>query len=341
MTDHVRLASPPSVPMADAAAWHRVVAASMAHDFPGVPAPAPEQIQAQLATPGLDSRRLTWLATASDDVVTGVAALRLFSSPGRDHLAELQLHVDPAHRRRGTGSLLLSAVLDACRADNRRSLITETAADSPGEAFCERSGFSRALTLNHLVLSLADVEWTEVDELADAERPGYRLAGWTGTVPDVLADAFAAAKNAMNDMPVGDLDYGTSQWDADRVRSMAEVVSGRGDTLLTVAAVHEDGSMAGYTEIVLPRGGTARAEQYDTAVVPAHRGHGLGLWVKAAMLRRLRAEHPAVTAVRTDNAEDNVHMIDVNRRLGFGTERRTHEYQLDLPTRPKPTPLTR
>jgi hypothetical protein len=50
------------------------------------------------------------------------------------------------------------------------------------------------------------------------------------------------------------------------------------------------------------------------------------------MLRRLRAEHPHVTTVKTDNAEDNASMLAVNRRLGFEVGRRTHEYQLDLST---------
>ncbi|MEU4270886.1 GNAT family N-acetyltransferase [Streptomyces sp. NPDC026092] len=320
------------VSAAEAHAWHQVVVASMAHDLPGVPTPDPGQIHAQLTGPALGSHRLTWLATGADGTTVGVAALRVFTSPGQEHLAELELHVDPAHRRLGTGSLLLEAVVAACRTENRRSLITTAPADGPGEAFGARRGFRRALTLNHLMLRLDEPARAELLRYADAEHPGYRLTCWTGTVPDGLADAFAAAKNAMNDMPVGDLDYGSVAWDADRVRAMAKVVADRGDTLLTLAAVHDDGTMAGYTEILLPQGAGPRAQQYDTAVVPEHRGHGLGLWVKAAMVRRLGAEHPDVVEIETDNADDNVHMLAVNDRLGFRAYRRTREFQLDVPT---------
>ncbi|MFE9740328.1 GNAT family N-acetyltransferase [Streptomyces sp. NPDC006477] len=322
-----------NVSAADAAAWHQVVAASMAHDLPGVPAPDAGQIHAMLTRPALGSHRLTWLATGADGAPVGVAGLRVFSSAGQDHLAELELHVDPAHRRLGTGSLLLSAAVAACRTENRRSLITTAPADGPGEAFGERRGFRRALTLDHLVLRLDERAGADLERIAEAEHPGYRLAGWTGTVPDDLAAAFAAAKNAMNDMPVGDLDYGSVAWDADRVRAMAAVVADRGDTLLTVAAVHDDGTMAGYTEILVPQGVPPRVQQYDTAVVPAHRGHGLGLWVKAAMVRRLRAEYPSVVEIETDNADDNAHMLAVNHRMGFRSYRRTREFQLDVVTR--------
>lgn len=315
----------------EAIAWHQVVAASTAHDLPGAPTPDPGQIHAQLTKPALGSRRLTWLATGADGVPVAVAGLRLFTSAGQEHLAEMELHVDPAHRRLGTGSRLLSAVVAACRAEGRRSLIVAAAADSPGEAFSERSGFRRALTLDHLMLRFDEMDEAGLRKIADAEHPGYRLTGWTGTVPDDLADAFAAAKNAMNDMPVGDLDYGNVAWDADRVRAMGKVVADRGDTLLTIAAVHDDGTMAGYTEILLPKGAAPRAQQYDTAVVPEHRGHGLGLWVKAAMVRRLRAEYPGVVEIETDNADDNVHMLAVNHQLGFRSYRRTREFQLDVP----------
>ncbi|MFD0418252.1 GNAT family N-acetyltransferase [Streptomyces sp. NPDC127108] len=332
MSEHALLRPLPHVTDADAAGWHRVVAASMAHDLPGVPPPGPEQTHARLTKPALDSHRLTWLAVGADGGPVGVAGLRLFASPGRSHLAELELHVDPAHRRLGTGSRLLAAVVAACRAEGRRSLIVEAAADGPGEAFSERRGFRRALTLDHLLLRLDEVAEADLLKLADAEHPGYRLTGWTGAVPDDLADAFATAKNAMNDMPVGDLDFGSVAWDVDRVRAMAQVVADRGDTLLTLAAVHDDGTLAGYTEIVLPQGAPPRGQQYDTAVVPEHRGHGLGLWVKAAMVRRLRAEHPGVVEIETDNADDNVHMLAVNHALGFRTYRRTREFQLDVPT---------
>ncbi|MEU6987964.1 GNAT family N-acetyltransferase [Streptomyces sp. NPDC046324] len=331
MTTSVHVHPLQHVSAAEAAAWHQVVAASTAHDLPGVPAPDPGQIHAQLTGPALGSHRLNWLATGAAGVPVGVAGLRVFTSPGQEHLAELELHVDPAHRRLGTGSLLLSAVVAACRTENRRSLIATAAADGPGEAFSERWGFRRALTLSHLTLRLDGTDQAELLQVADAAHSGYRLTGWTGTVPDDLATAFAAAKNAMNDMPVGDLDYGSVAWDADRVRAMAAVVADRGDTLLTVAAVHDDGTMAGYTEILLPQGSAPRAQQYDTAVVPAHRGHGLGLWVKAAMVRRLRAEYPGVVEIETDNADDNVHMLAVNHRLGYRSYRRTREFQLDVP----------
>jgi RimJ/RimL family protein N-acetyltransferase len=230
------------------------------------------------------------------------------------------------------GSRLLETVARAARAERRRSLVVEASSDTPGVAFLEARGFTCVLSLSLLLLSVHDAG--DVTEIVHAEHPGYRLTRWLGVVPNELAETFANAKSAMGDMPTGDMptgdmDYGTTTWDIDRVRDMAEVVEKRGDTLLTVAAMHND-TIAGFTELVIPVGDGTRAIQSDTAVVPDHRGNGLGLWVKAAMLDWLRAEWPAVDEIETDNAEDNEHMLAVNERLGFRPLRKTRQYQYEL-----------
>ncbi len=310
----------------DVAAWHGVLAASMARDLPSEPAPTLDHVQGDLTTPGLDSRHLLWTATRGEEV-TGVARLRLFDGSGRSHLGQVAIDVHPGHRRTGVGSRLLDAVASAARAQGRRSLVVEASSDTPGVAFLEARGFTCALSLSLLLLNVHDAG--DVTEIVQAEHPGYALSRWLGVVPGEFAETFATAKSAMGDMPIGDLDRGTVSWDTDRVRDMAEVVEKRGDTLLTVAAMH-GAAIAGFTELVIPVGDGNRAIQYDTAVVPGHRGNGLGLWVKAAMLDWLRAEWPAVGEIETDNAEDNEHMLAVNERLGFRPLRKTRQYQYDL-----------
>jgi GNAT superfamily N-acetyltransferase len=310
----------------DVAAWHDVLAASMARDLPEEPVPTLDQVHGTLSSAGLDSRHLLWTATEGDDVV-GVARLRLFGGSGRSHLGQFTIDVHPAHRRRGVGTRLLDAVAAAARDERRRCLVVEASSDTPGVAFLEARGFACVLSLSLLLLSVHEV--SGIEEIVRADHPGYRLTRWLGVVPGELAETFATAKSAMGDMPTGEMDYGTTDWDADRVRDMAEVVEKRGDTLLTVAALHDE-TIAGFTELVIPVGDGTRAIQYDTAVVPGHRGNGLGLWVKAGMLDWLRAEWPAVAEIETDNAEDNSHMLTVNERLGFRPLRKTRQYQYDL-----------
>lgn len=291
----------------DVIAWHAVVAASVARDLPGEATPTPDQIRDHLT-----GGRLSWVARV-DGAVAGVAALRC-----DDRLAEFAIQVHPAYRRQGVGSRLLAAVAEAARREGSRTLVAEASAS--GGPFLEASGFACVQSLNLMLLKIPDA--SGVEEIVRADHPGYRLVRWLGMVPDDLAETFAVAKSAMGDMPAAET------WDTARVRDMALAVEKRGDTLLTVAALYGD-TIAGFTELVIPAGEGVRVIQYDTAVVPEHRGNRLGLWVKAAMLRWLRADWPYVREIETDNAEDNIHMLAVNERLGFRPLRQTRQYQAD------------
>ena len=64
---------------------------------------------------------------------------------------------------------------------------------------------------------------------------------------------------------------------------------------------------------------TAKAASFthDTAVAAAHRGHRLGLLLKADVMRWLAGAEPQVATVDTWNAASNDHMIAVNERLGY------------------------
>jgi GNAT superfamily N-acetyltransferase len=274
-----------------------------------------------------------WLVRGSKGDPVATAVLRRDTSEAGSHLAEVEMTVHPAHRRLGIGSRLLATVTEAVTAAGCRSLVAEVAAATSGESFLATRGFRPVLRLSHLRLALDDVP-EQIRELPERPHPGYRLTAWSGVVPDPLAASFSAARQGMADMPVGGLDSGPPEWDEDRVRAAAETLARRGERLETVAALAEaDGSVAGYTELVLPADSHFPAQQSDTTVLPAHRGHGLGLWMKAAMLRRLRAEHPDTTEIRANNADDNRHMLAVNTALGFRPRRRTVMYQLSLRAR--------
>ncbi|HEY5837215.1 GNAT family N-acetyltransferase [Streptomyces sp.] len=310
----------------DFRAWHQVEAAALAHDRPGEPVPSQAAVEARLTAAGSRSRLVLWLVRGSGDEPVATATLRLFHE--QRHLARFDVTVHPAHRRLGTGSRLLSTVTGAATDAGCRSLITEVTAGTAAEGFLATRDFLPALRLTWLRLALDEVP-ERVHRLPSAAHPGYRLTSWEGVVPDGLAESLVRAHQGMADMPTGEVDIGEARWDVARVREVAEAVARRGERLLTVAARCEaDGSIAGYTELVLPADAAPRAQQYSTAVLPAHRGHGLGLWIKAEMLRLVRERHPHLTEITTDNADDNRHMLAVNTALGFRPLRRTVLYQL-------------
>jgi GNAT superfamily N-acetyltransferase len=107
-------------------------------------------------------------------------------------------------------------------------------------------------------------------------------------------------------------------WDAQRVREHGVRQQATGRALLTAAAEHvPSGRLVAFTEIQVDPGPAPFAVQEDTLVLRAHRGHRLGLLLKAANIRHLRDVCPDATVITTFNAEDNRPMLDVNEALGF------------------------
>ncbi|MEV7233067.1 GNAT family N-acetyltransferase [Streptomyces sp. NPDC051020] len=281
--------------------------------------------------PGPAAHRLAWLASGPTGAPTGSAFLRLVTTTGQDHLAELELAVHPTERRNGIGSQLLEAAVTTARAEGRSCVTAQVDAGSPGDLFLSARGFRKVLTLTFARLALARADLAALTEIIGEPHPGYRLASWTGTVPDELAETFAASRRAMDDMPMDDTDYGTVSWDVDRVRAVAQVIEKRGDLLYTVAAIDlSNGTIAGFTELVVPGAGRGDGQHYGTGVLPEHRGHGLGRWMKAEAIRQAVECHPDLGGLLTDTADSNRPMRAINDAFGYLPTYKSLLYQLDL-----------
>lgn len=298
---------------------------------------------------GVDAT-LSWLVWDGDSAV-GAAWLRMPSGDRRDGTGRFQVEVLPERRGSGHGidSALLALVREAAAAEGYRRLLTgvrsgrtagtdpaagtdpgtdpgvdtEADADSgtPDEQYLVDAGFTVVAEKRRLLLRVTDCDLEALRTTVKAASEGYTLARWQGVAPADLIGAFAASRAATEEGSDNrPADEGRAPWDEERVRALARDAAGRGRTLLTVAALGSDEQgevVAGFSEIVLPGGGATRARQSDTAVLEGHRGRGLGLWVKAAMLEWLLGAHPEVTEVSTECRPTDGHMIGINERLGF------------------------
>lgn len=254
--------------------------------------------------------------------------------------AEVEVHVIPAARRHGIGAALLrqgeELVADAGRVDiatftqHVLSGIPSGTADSvppsaqhlPDDAdarFARAHGFRLAQVeaMSRADIPLSSVVRERLHAEVDAHACGYRLVTWQ-RCPDDLIDSFAAARARMLvDAPHKGVPVDTVRWDADRVRREEQRWRDAGRPPLVAAAVQETtGEVAAYT-IVLVAQGSATAEQRDTLVLAAHRGHRLGLAVKLANVEALARIASHTQHVLTWNAVENEPMLAINRELGF------------------------
>lgn len=157
---------------------------------------------------------------------------------------------------------------------------------------------------------------------ADAARTSgdeYAVLCWTDRTPAEWLDDLAVLRTRMTtDAPSAGLEEPEDVWTAARVVEEEEAAAGSPRSTFTAVALHRPtGRLVAFTELSVPRE-TARAViQEDTLVLREHRGHRLGLLLKAANLQRVERERPGHPSVLTFNAEENRHMLSVNETIGF------------------------
>lgn len=261
-----------------------------------------------------------WIARVDGAVVGhGVA-----DHPVEDNTdaAHLRGSVHPGVRRRGIGRALMDAALELTRATGRTKVYAGAWRGDSGGPALEAMGFSSAgLGVN--AIRRVDVHgapqglWDRLYDEALAHASDYELVHQVGPTPEELVEDMVSLHAAINDAPMDDPEAEEDHWDADRVRAYDQAMAARRQSVYRVMARHrKTGEWAGQSMLCVDEFLPTIAFQEDTSVVRAHRGHRLGLLMKADMLRWISHDRPEVAAADTWNATTNHHMIAVNERLG-------------------------
>ncbi|MEV6877850.1 GNAT family N-acetyltransferase [Amycolatopsis sp. NPDC051128] len=313
---------------ADLAGYHDVVAASEATDRPGEPGLPFEELAGRLTRPlpGLGPAA-HWVGYREHEFVAVAEARFLEDENSGIGLTEISVH--PGHRCVGIGTAMLRAVVPELRARSREVVEGwQVVAGSAGQRWAEAWGFRPVRTIARQALVVAEADRSAWDVAVPA---GYRPRRWSGAAPDDVVASYARARGAIHDAPLGQSGYRWPEWTVDRVRAAEAGFREQGIEQQVVVAIHEaSGDVAGFTEVCVHPRRPDWAYQRDTAVLAAHRGHGLGRCVKAHMARWLVAERPALQRISTTTGAENTHMIRVNHAVGYTTQRSMIAVQEDL-----------
>jgi GNAT superfamily N-acetyltransferase len=253
------------------------------------------------------------------------------------HRAHADISVRPDHRRRGIGTLLLEELQRWALDRGRRVLGGEVAAPvdgtSPALEFATRHGFKVTIEDGMKVVDIPATRdrWDGLAAEAAPHHQDYELRTVWSPIPDELV----AGHNLVNNMfisqaPSGDSDIEDEKWDLERLRAQEERAAKAGRRDVTTFALTRDGEVAAMTEAFVNETVPHRGFQGGTLVVPAHRGHRLGLAVKVANQRALAERFPELEWMVTGNADVNTHMNAINDRLGFRVVERLLEVEMAL-----------
>lgn len=157
----------------------------------------------------------------------------------------------------------------------------------------------------------------------------YELVPWAERCPAGLVHDYAVLRQKMStDAPLGGFMQEEELWDTGRIRREEEKALAIGASSLVCAVRHRaSGQLVGHTVLERFESQPAVVYQEDTLVLDEHRGNRLGMWLKAANLRRVLDQWPTAQRVYTWNAEENTFMLAVNVALGFRPAGRTAGWQ--------------
>lgn len=295
--------------------------------------PPEEVMVGQLREPGSGFQHEVWAGTDDADAEARFIGGAMLFLPLTDNMdkAHLGVVVHPDFQRRGYGTQLAEHVKTRAVQLGRTVLLADAVAsfaereDNGPRCFAERLGFHAASTevVRRLDLPVDDarlVEW--IDEAAP-HHTAYRIETYD-RLPDELLPSMVHVHNQLAlDAPSGDIDFEAQRETPQQLRERRDRDARAGEVTLESVAIDSTGQVVAATTLHVHADRTQPAHQGATLVLREHRGHRLGLAVKAANLRELQQRFPQCPAIVTANEEANANMVAINERLGF-VERALH-----------------
>jgi GNAT superfamily N-acetyltransferase len=264
-------------------------------------------------------------AAYDGDRVVGSAVLWSFLLDNREKCF-FEVNVDVPDRRRGVGRALLRRVEETARQD-QRSLMMGSATlpfddrETHGyRRFAEACGYqlSDFEVVRHLPLPVPDEQIAEWVDEAAPHHAGYRIETFVAPVPDDLVESLCVLLGQLAvDAPSGLVDFEEEQVTPQRYAEMTATAAAMGRVCYETVALTPDRQVVAQSTLAVSTQESNTVFQWGTFVHREHRGHRLGLAVKAANLRAVQCARDDLTLVLTQNGETNGYMVAINERMGF------------------------
>jgi GNAT superfamily N-acetyltransferase len=289
--------------------------------------PPEEAVIGQIREPGSGVEHEAWAGVDGEGPDARLVGGGMLFLPLTDNLdkAYLGLVVHPDFQRQGYGTRLAEHVIARAVDKGRTVLLGDGFAsfaerdDNGPRRFAETLGFRAASTevLRRLDLPVDDRRLGEWIDEAAPHHTDYRIQTFD-RIPDELIASITHVHNQLAlDAPTGEIDFEAQGETPEQLRERRERDARIGEVTLETVAIDTAGQVVAATTLHVHVDRSEPAHQGATLVLREHRGHRLGLAVKAANMRELQVRFPECRAIVTSNEEANANMVAINERLGF------------------------
>ncbi|MCG3220048.1 MAG: GNAT family N-acetyltransferase [Candidatus Heimdallarchaeota archaeon] len=244
---------------------------------------------------------------------------------------EFYINILEGYYRKGIGTSALAKVRDVALEHEKTLLATDTHYQT-GKAFLQALGAELEIGIENR-LQLEDVDWSMVEQW---ENEGQEHSPQTSlvqldSIPEDIIEQFNKVYTEIhNQQPWEDLEEVAIKFSPEFFRHRVRVFKETGALWVVFLTMEEDGKISGLTEMIYGPSFRKLITQELTGVKQEYRGRGLGKWLKAAMLLKIKEDFPEVTTIRTENATTNAPMLYINERLGFKFFRESIEAHITL-----------
>ena len=259
-----------------------------------------------------------------DGKIIGRGVLRVYTEKSplyaeNRHTGSIFIDTHSEYRRKGIAEQMLKFIAGKAEECGIRILQSDYILKSSGR-FCSRFGFDIASDRNFYRLYQRNIDWNKLKEYSNikASEQGVTLKCFQ-FVPDDLLDEFCRVYSECGRMaPDYDGDFvAAEQITPESVRRDDEYCRKNGYVKLNMISIEKNGSISGVTDLGYDTADPKIVNQGLTGVLTDHRGRGIGLWLKSAILFRLKELNTDFEYIETGNNKSNTAMLVINEKLGY------------------------
>ena len=293
---------------------------------PEEPAPShQEQRQFLSQIPELRDHVTFWLLYDDDANCVGYCSLQHPKPENPAYEANRdRIYVEPVvlarYRRQGIGTQLLPLIVNYAQKVGASWIQGDTKFES-GFRFSEKIGATEAGRQGTNRLAIDQVNWDQMQGWVaegQSRNPNTELMRIDLLpAPGLLEPICDLITEINRNQPRDDLEgmsyIVTPEEFVKQVKRLEELKVKR----VIFATREPDHTLSGMTDMFYSEAKPTYASISLTGVRPEFQNHGLGKWLKAAMLLDMHERHPEVNFVDTNNFNNNSPMLSINERMGF------------------------